>query len=744
MKKLTSALLLISILLSSLVLALPAYAEKTELPVKWNTGYAVISIHNPYNLEEGYRESANYSTTDVITIPQKGTKITWTDPSGFAPCSVLTVSSWKQEGGEWVLDPDGALFIGSGGKQASNIIETKVGSSLQYTYITYKDNENIRLCVNGKNVDIKVYSEPTQTKSSWERALEMYYNDQPMPVSPLTGATVPATPLHKLEWYYGYVGSTSHSSSANKISNGSINYIYSDVFTVPKAGTTIYLYDDPSTDGNASSNAAVFSHWKQAGSNWVIDTSKPSIDGAKAERVIVDKYVIYTYTTTEDNENLRLCYRASLTDLSVSVRPYTVYLSSAAQMTPVTQTGKLTDATYKDASGNQQSYKVYLPEGFADKKSCAAIFNISQSTDIIDALLTERKDIAVFSFAGAENDARSFIDAAITEYKLNKEFLYLIGNEALNGDLFVNFIADASKHSSPLEAGKALLSVAPSYSSVLEGITMLAMGDSYFAGDGIGKDKTWVNKLGNKYGMNFFNYGIGGSTISNFVTTNNPMVVRIKTMEKTDADIILLEGGRNDLNKSVPFGDTDSRDTKTFNGAVNFALDYLRKTYPDALIILVTPWNYKGTNSEGHNNITYAKAMRTIAEQREDPHIVCLYAADKELTGVDMNSSTFKSQYCIKPTDISHLNEAGMELVLPKMEAFIAEAYTKFLKGNEPETTVEETTDTPVVTTDVAAESSDNEITEPQIDNGGCGSFTVFGTLAAVICGAVLVFKKKD
>ena len=44
------------------------------------------------------------------------------------------------------------------------------------------------------------------------------------------------------------------------------------------------------------------------------------------------------------------------------------------------------------------------------------------------------------------------------------------------------------------------------YYPELEGITMYAMGDSYFGGSSLGKDVTWVNKLGNKYKMNYENY----------------------------------------------------------------------------------------------------------------------------------------------------------------------------------------------------------------------------------------------
>ena len=225
----------------------------------------------------------------------------------------------------------------------------------------------------------------------------------------------------------------------------------------------------------------------------------------------------------------------------------------------------------------------------------------------------------------------------------------------------------------------SVLKTQEEFNKLLMGITMYAMGDSYFGGSSLGKEATWVNMLGEKYGMDYINYGIGGSTMSDYVTTNNPMVVRYKSMKKGDADIILLEGGRNDRTKEVPIGDLESRDSKTFMGSINIMLDSMLKTYPNALIILVTPWNHKGTvATTGLSNVDYANAMRSIAEHRNDPRIVCLYAADSANVGVDMNNASFRSKYCIAANDVSHLNLDGMKLVLPYMEQFIASEYAKF------------------------------------------------------------------
>ena len=289
------------------------------------------------------------------------------------------------------------------------------------------------------------------------------------------------------------------------------------------------------------------------------------------------------------------------------------------------------------------------------------------------------------------------------------------------------------------------------YYPELEGITMYAMGDSYFGGSSLGKDVTWVNKLGNKYKMNYENYGIGGSTMSDYVLDKSPMVGRIKRMRKSDANIILLEGGRNDRSQLVPLGDRDSRDTKTFYGAINYMVDYFLEKYPSALIILVTAWKHSNNTSTGYSNVTYANVMKDIAEYRNDPRVICFYAADPALSGVDMDDRDFRIKYCIKPDDVSHLNDEGMNYVLPKIEKFIAEEYIKYLNYlNPPATTVEETTAAPETTAEATtAEENvdcgmpDNTTTEP-VSEKGCGGFISFTSLSVLICGACIVlFKKK-
>ena len=49
----------------------------------------------------------------------------------------------------------------------------------------------------------------------------------------------------------------------------------------------------------------------------------------------------------------------------------------------------------------------------------------------------------------------------------------------------------------------SVLKTQEEFNKLLMGITMYAMGDSYFGGSSLGKEGTWVNMLGEKYGMNY-------------------------------------------------------------------------------------------------------------------------------------------------------------------------------------------------------------------------------------------------
>ena len=219
------------------------------------------------------------------------------------------------------------------------------------------------------------------------------------------------------------------------------------------------------------------------------------------------------------------------------------------------------------------------------------------------------------------------------------------------------------------------------YYSVLEGKTISFIGDSYFAGNGLDPTLVWPALLASKYNMNYKNYGINGSTISNYVTTNAPMVDRYVSMANNSPDIIIVDGGRNDFNQQVPIGEDGSLDTRTMKGATRYLFTKLREKYPNAVIIGVTMWDYyTAAEDQQKYNAGYIIACREYGEAFmkvcEDMGIPYINAMDKAAIGVDMTDAAFRAQYCMSVDDRSHLNYEGMKKVLPVFEKRIADIYT--------------------------------------------------------------------
>ena len=267
---------------------------------------------------------------------------------------------------------------------------------------------------------------------------------------------------------------------------------------------------------------------------------------------------------------------------------------------------------------------------------------------------------------------------------VNKKIVIIAGNpyaleEALNK--FLESIVNDGSSIIDVLAVKAIKEESTiAYYKELKGVTLTALGDSYF---NYSKDKgtqnRWIDLLANKYGMKLNNKGIGGSTVSD-VEGKNPMVNRLDSLP-AKTDIILFEGGANDRGQGVPLGeDIDSRDKSTYTGAVNYVIDDLQKRYPNALLICITPW--KVDNADPANGLlsitTYAKRMLEICEHRG---VVCFDATNQKVTGVFMNDEGFRMNYCWSKTDIHHLNPEGMKRVFPAFEKFIGEEYAKFLSS---------------------------------------------------------------
>ncbi len=159
--------------------------------------------------------------------------------------------------------------------------------------------------------------------------------------------------------------------------------------------------------------------------------------------------------------------------------------------------------------------------------------------------------------------------------------------------------------------------------SVLDGKTIIALGDSLIHGNKLGPDATWVNKLAARHGMTVYNHGINGNPIA--LTDNEPahkhppMCVRYADMED-EADYVVLLGGANDKRLNIPLGeesmrlDRGYRDIRTFRGALNELIAGLTAKYPRAKLLMMTNYNrWPGKNKLGISDIAYVDAMLEIA-----------------------------------------------------------------------------------------------------------------------------------
>lgn len=162
------------------------------------------------------------------------------------------------------------------------------------------------------------------------------------------------------------------------------------------------------------------------------------------------------------------------------------------------------------------------------------------------------------------------------------------------------------------------------YISPLFNKKIVFLGDSLFAGYTLPKTVTWCNKVGEKYNMEYYNYGINSNPIA--VTAGDtsgldPMCVRYTTMED-NADYIVVEGGANDRAFSVPLGTEDSNDTSTFMGALNVLITGLLAKYPRGKVVFMTPYYRLGNNTPNGANLyekDYVDAMLKICANHSVP-----------------------------------------------------------------------------------------------------------------------------
>ncbi len=350
-----------------------------------------------------------------------------------------------------------------------------------------------------------------------------------------------------LEWYLGYVGSSTHSSFKNKLNKSGGMYSYSQIVRFPNAGTKISFVDD-NTNSNgdtnyASASAYVFSSWKENNGVWEIDLSGYNVSGTEANYTDKGGARTYTYTTKKANECLRFGYRSGQSTSFAPAKFPLIHVEGGAMPEKITETeakivleGTATTVKWiggyvgSDTNAYNYQYKLYPgASGYAytdvievakagTKLSFIDTHNGSTSSNAFVVFAWTKVsgewqiDRDGFNVSGSPSAVVSKNDnGTLYSYTTSKDgecirFCYRSdGNETTNPPV-IYVVENAGKGTLQMmnEAAEDLAAYLKNdlakldNSSLFAGKTMFVIGDSYFAGNGLEPEYVWPSLLAKK------------------------------------------------------------------------------------------------------------------------------------------------------------------------------------------------------------------------------------------------------
>lgn len=173
------------------------------------------------------------------------------------------------------------------------------------------------------------------------------------------------------------------------------------------------------------------------------------------------------------------------------------------------------------------------------------------------------------------------------------------------------------------------------------------------------KGKIYINWVQEILGLSEVkNYGISGTCIAKKNETDNTsMCVRYANMD-SDAGLIVVMGGVNDVWFNSQLGQLGDEDPLTFYGAMDVLCKGLHNKYPGKDIVFITPAEQNNTNCTSSNTIgtcvaDYAKAMKEVCAK----YAIRVFDAHSEL-GIYPYIASNSSFYT---TDGLHYNDAAHE-----------------------------------------------------------------------------------
>ncbi len=206
--------------------------------------------------------------------------------------------------------------------------------------------------------------------------------------------------------------------------------------------------------------------------------------------------------------------------------------------------------------------------------------------------------------------------------------------------------------------------------SILVGMKLMGFGDSIMEG-GANNGDGIPQILGNRYNIRRSNYATGGATMGyNYYTTQIYPQIEQAHNDGQDADIILINGGTNDVNGATPncpIGSfstsfSDPATVNTFTEGLDKCFYLIRNYWPRAIVMYVRAHNMSSRDEQ--RQIDYGNRAIEVCN-KWGIRVVDIFNI------MNTHLPWFESQYLV---DTTHPNQDGYDtFYIPEMESALYE-----------------------------------------------------------------------
>ena len=209
------------------------------------------------------------------------------------------------------------------------------------------------------------------------------------------------------------------------------------------------------------------------------------------------------------------------------------------------------------------------------------------------------------------------------------------------------------------------------YDTILNGLNALYLGDSISEAIGY---KGWRGELLEHYGVKNYNVSASGAVLINNKSHNlHDQFNRIPA--NVDYDLIILNGGVNDVWQNMPLGEVTPAGTTVFNvdttiGAMEDLFAKLQQQYPNAQIVYILNYTcHESIYPSETFETEFAPLARAACEKWNVPYL--------DLVTNDAFTAEFDVTAGVHTYDGCHANTEGYTLITKYLAPFLIEVLSK-------------------------------------------------------------------